>query len=45
MDKTTTVCDYHWGRIDYNGQKAWITIGDITGETYGILERRYDKTW
>lgn len=45
MDKTTTVCDYHWGRIDFNGQKAWITIGDITGETYGILERRYDKNW
>lgn len=45
MTKTTTVCDYHWGAIEYNGQVAWITIGDITGETYGILEKRYNHDW
>ena len=41
MDKTVTVCDYHWGSIEFNGQTAWITLGDITGETYGILEKHY----
>ena len=45
MTKTTTVCDYHWGAIQYNDQVAWITIGDITGETYGILEKRYNHDW
>lgn len=41
LDKTKTVCDYHWGSIQFNGQTAWITLGDITGETYGILEKHY----
>lgn len=41
LDKTTTVCDYHWGRINYNGVKAWIAIGDITGEVYGEWTKNY----
>ena len=41
LSKTVTVCDYHWGAIEFNGKTAWITLGDITGETYGILEKHY----
>lgn len=33
-------CDWYWGVIDYKGKKAYIPMGDISGDEYGIREKR-----
>lgn len=34
-----TQCDYDWAKIKFNGQDAWIAMGDILGDEYGIRSK------
>lgn len=34
-----TQCDYDWAKIKFNGQDAWIAMGDVLGDEYGIRSK------
>lgn len=35
-----TVCDWHWAKINFNGQTGWVAMADILGNEYGIMSKR-----
>lgn len=39
VEDAITACDYDWAIVTYNGKKAYIAMGDVTGASYGVRSR------